>query len=228
MAMAAPMGMITVSTGTAMTPDPLHVFAQWFSPAFPVGAFAWSHGLEWAISAGDVTSAAALEHWLRDLLRFGSGRNEAILLKLAHEAPDPAPVAELARAFAFGAERLAETETQGAAFVQAVNGLHRLDLAPMPYPVAVGAAARAMGLPLAATLRHALHGFTANLVGAAMRFMPLGQAEGQGVLAALFPTIDQVAGAALEADERALGGSAIRADLASLCHETMTTRIFRS
>ena len=214
-------------TGTAMT-DPLHILAQWFSPAFPVSAYAWSHGLEWAISAGDITDAVTLQAWLEAILRHGSGRNDAILMKLAFDAPDPEPIAELARAFAFGRERLAETEAQGAAFTDAVNALYGLALPQMPYPVAIGTAARALDLPLRPTIRYALHAFTANLTGAAMRFMPMGQSDGQRVLADLFALIDTVAEEARGADEADLGGSAIRADLAALQHETLPTRIFRS
>ncbi len=220
-----------MATGALMAmpmSEHLHVLAQWFSPAFPVGAFAWSHGLEWAISAGDIRDAESLRDWLEVLLSHGSGRNEAILLSLAYRAEDPAPVAELARAFAFGAERLAESEAQGTAFVAAINALYDSDLPPMPYPVAVGAAARMRALPLEETLRYGLHAFAANLVGAAVRFVPLGQSEGQQVLAALFSVIDALAEEALGADEAALGGAAIRADLAALHHETLTTRIFRS
>lgn len=224
MGTGAPTAMITA---TVMT-DKLHILAQWFSPAFPVGAFAWSHGLEWAITVGEIHDGASLQAWLEVLLGQGSGRNEAIFLSLAYRADDPAPVAELARAYAFGAVRLAESEALGAAFVEAVNTLHGLALRPMPYPVAVGVAAHLCALPLKETLRYALHAFIANLVGVAVRFVPLGQSEGQKVLTALFALIDQVAEEALEADEAALGGSAIRADLAALQHETLTTRIFRS
>ncbi len=231
MAMAARMGTITgstVSTGTAMNTNPLHVFAQWFSPAFPVGAFAWSHGLEWAISQGEIRDKATLESWLEVLLREGAGRNDAIFLKLAYEARDPAPVAELARAFAFGGERLAETEAQGRAFVETVNALYGWDMVSMPLPVALGQAARRKHLPIDATLRYFLHAFSANLISAAVRFMPMGQGDGQAVLTALFAVMDDVAQAARRADEAALGGSAIRADLAALQHETLTTRIYRS
>ncbi len=226
-------GIITGTvTGTAMTmTDPLHVFAQWFSPAFPLGAFAWSHGLEWAIEAGEVGDGEALAAWLEDLLRHGSGRADAVLLSLALRAPGAGALAELdelACALAFGAARRAETREQGAAFVRMVNALYGWQMAPMALPVAVGAAAARLGLPGEATLRHALHAFAANLVSAAVRLVPLGQSDGQRVLAGLFPVIDHVARHALTADEDDLATSALRADLAALRQETMTTRIFRS
>ncbi len=216
-----------MTTGIPMA-DRLHLLAQWFSPAFPLGAFAWSHGLEAAIACGEIGDADSLRDWLETLLVQGSGRNDAILIKLAHEAADPAPVAELARAFAFGAERLAETEAQGRAFTATVNALYGWEMAPLPLPVALGQAGRRMEVAPEPLLRHALHAFTANLVSAAVRFMPLGQSDGQAVLAGLFAVIDRVVREALTASAGDLGGAAIRADLAALQHETMTTRIFRS
>ena len=58
----------------------------WLSPAFPVGAYAYSHGLEWAVEAGDVVDAASLEVWLVDLLAFGAPRSDAILFVAAFRA----------------------------------------------------------------------------------------------------------------------------------------------
>src|SRR5215207_9310874 len=71
----------------------------WLSPAFPVGAFAYSHGLEWAHEAGDLADAASLEDWLGSLLAFGSARNDAILFAAAYRAPgDGAPEGSVVRA----------------------------------------------------------------------------------------------------------------------------------
>ncbi len=221
MGMGAPMG-------TAMDSAALHKLTQWLSPTYPVGAFSYSHGLEWAISAGDIADAATLEAWLRDILTLGSGRNDAILLAHAYRTDSPAEIAELATALNPSAERLLETEAQGAAFAKTTRAIWPDDLPDMPYPVAVGTAARQHGLPLAETLSLYLHAFAANLVSAAVRFLPLGQTEGQAVLCALFPTIDTIATEALTATLDDLGGCAFRADMASMHHETLKTRIFRS
>jgi urease accessory protein len=214
--------------GTAMDSAALHTLTQWLSPAYPVGAFSYSHGLEWAISAGEITDAATLEGWLRDILTCGSGRNDAILLAHAYRTDSPAEIAELAMAFNPGAERLLETQSQGAAFAKTTRAIWPDDLPDMPYPVAVGAAARLHGLPLAETIALYLHAFIANLVSAAIRFVPLGQTEGQAVLSALFPAIDAITTEARTATLDELGGCAFRADMASMFHETMTTRIFRT
>ena len=60
--------------------------AVWLSPAFPVGAFAYSHGLEWAAERAWVRDRATLEAWLRDLLEHGAPHNDLILLAASARA----------------------------------------------------------------------------------------------------------------------------------------------
>ncbi len=217
--------------GIVMT-DPLLTLAQWLSPAFPVGSFAYSHGLEQAIAAGEVADAGALRNWLQGVLCHDTGRNDAILLVQAHAvADDPgalAGLAELAEALAPSAERHAETIAQGRAFAETVEAVWALGLAAMPYPVAVGAAAGRMGLPARDAASLYLHAFATGLTQAAVRFMPMGQTEGQQVLLALHPVIASVAAEALVAGPDDVGGAAWLADIAAMRHETMPVRIFRT
>ena len=203
----------------------------WLSPGFPVGAFAYSHGLERAVADGDVRCRETLTGWLDAILRFGAGRSDAIILAAAWRDPEDAAPAELARTLQPSAERRRETEAQGAAFAE-IAGAARpaagLDGAPVPYPVAVGRVARAHGVPLAETLPLFLQAFAANLVSAAVRLVPLGQTDGQRALAALGPACLAVAEEAAAATLDDVGGAAIRVDLASLGHETQAVRLFRS
>ncbi|WP_096786217.1 urease accessory protein UreF [Rhodobacter sp. CZR27] len=201
---------------------------QWLSPAFPTGAFAYSHGLEWAISEGEVRNADTARGWIADVLRFGAGRTDAILLAHALKGHDLDALTDLARALAPSAERLRETEDQGAAFAAATAALTGQPLPARPLPVAVGQAAASLGLPVAQVVALALHAFAANLVSVAVRFVPLGQTEGQAILAALHPLIEDLAATAAEAPLEAIGSAAFRADLAAMRHETMDVRIFRT
>jgi len=123
---------------------------------------------------------------------------------------------------------LRETEDQGAAFAATAGALLGVDLPPRPLPVALGQAARGLGLPPAQVLALYLHGFAANLVSAAVRFVPLGQTEGQQVLAALHPLISKIADGAAAAPLDSIGSAAFRADMAAMLHETMDVRIFRT
>jgi urease accessory protein len=201
---------------------------QWLSPAFPTGGFAYSHGLEAVIADQDVTDAPALRRWLSEVLEFGAGRQDAILLVQALRCNDPVPLDQLARALQPSAERLSETLEQGTAFARTVAGLTGLDLPPACLPVAVGMAARPLGLPEAQVVALYLHAFASNLTSVAMRFMPLGQAAGQGVLASLHPLIDAMAAESVGWTLDDLGASALGADMAAMTHETMDVRIFRT
>ena len=212
-----------------MTDGALLRLTQWLSPAFPVGSYAYSHGLEWAISAGDVTTAAQLQRWIGTVLTEGAGRTDAILLAQAlRPETDLADLAALAQALAASRERLVETLDQGRALGQTIAALTGQPQPEMPYPVALGAAARGLGLPAEPVVSLYLHAFASALVQAAVRFVPLGQTEGQAVLAALHPVILQIAAEAVQADIGQIGSGAFRSDLAAMRHETMDVRIFRT
>jgi urease accessory protein len=218
----------------------LTLLQLWLSPAFPVGSFAFSHGLEWAHEAGDIRDLASLEAWLADLLAHGAPRNDAILLAAAWRAADGRDAAalretnQLAIALAGSRERHLETTAQGNAFRAAVSaawpahgGMAEI-VGDVAYPIAVAVAAAAHGLPLRAMLEAYLAGTTANLVSAAVRLGAVGQTDGQRVLAALLPRIVRLAEEAQGATLADLGGAALRSDIASLRHETQYTRLFRS
>lgn len=207
----------------------------WLSPAFPTGGFAYSHALEWAVEAGDVTSEATLLPWLEDVLRHGAGHSDSILLRHAYRADDVdglASVAAIAEASANSRERRAETLGQGDAFgiaarVWGAPLLEALGRA-VAYPVAVGVLARAQGVPEDAAALGQLHAFSANLVGAAVRLVPLGQTAGLRALAALEPTLHRVASATRSLDLEDIGGACFRSDIAAMRHETQYTRLFRT
>ena len=210
----------------------------WLSPAFPTGGFAYSHGLEWAVEAGDIRTEADLSAWLHDVLHHGAGRTDAILVRHAHRADDLATlsaVAELAAAAQPCRERQAETLGQGGAFAlaAAVWGAPLLaSLAavgsPIAYPVAVGALARAHGVAEDPATLALLHAFAANLVSAAVRLVPFGQTAGLRVLSGLEPAITAVAAETRAATLDDLGGACFRSDIAAMRHETQYTRLFRS
>ncbi len=218
------------------------VFAElpllvWLSPAFPVGAFAYSHGLEYAVEAGLVADAASLTSWIGDLLAHGSIRQDAILLVAAWAGAADSAVLdeanELALALCAGRERRLETEAMGTAFVGTLRAtwpgsVPEALVGAVAYPVAVGAASGTAKLGLAATLEAFAMAFVASLVSAAVRLGSIGQTDGQRVTAGLIPAVRDLARLAAGASLDDLGGCAFRSDLASLQHETQYSRLFRS
>lgn len=218
-----------MSDAPPMPDAALLTLAQWLSPAFPLGAFAYSHGLEWAISAGDVTDAGTLHDWIAAILTDGAGRADAILLAHALEArDDPGTLDALGRALAPSRERLAETLEQGAALARTTNALTGAGHPPRVLPVALGVAARGLGAGTEQVLALYLQSFAANLVQVGVRFIPVGQTEGQVVLARLRPVILSVASEASATPLDRIGAGALRADLAALHHETMDVRIYKT
>lgn len=207
---------------------------SWLSPAFPVGAFAYSHGIERAIHDGLIHDRATLADWLCDLLTAGSGWNDAVLFaegwRDASAGGDGAAAAELAGAMAATRERHMETTLQGAAFAEAVAAWddHAIEGRLAPYPVEVGITAARHHIALEPALNAYLHAFASNLIQAAVRLVPLGQRDGVAVLAALEDAILTTAGRAARSTLDDLGSAAFRSDIMSMKHETQYSRVFRS
>lgn len=217
------------ATGTAITTRmtelaALQKLSAWLSPAWPVGAFAYSHGLEQAIADGAVHDAPSARDWIADVLEQGAGRNDAILLAHAWRGED---VAELALALSGGAERRRETAEQGAGFARVASAVEA-PLPAAPYPVALGHAAARAGVPLVPVLVLFLQAFAANLLAAAVKSVPIGPTQGQVLLADLMPRIRAVAAEAESAPLDDLGGAAILGDIAAIRHETLEPRIYRT
>ncbi|WP_298908075.1 urease accessory UreF family protein [uncultured Aliiroseovarius sp.] len=204
---------------------------QWLSPAYPVGAFAYSHGLEAAADQGWVTDASSLESWLEDVIWHGAGRSDALLLAAAWQAESTQDIAQIdatARAFAASKERLLETTQQGASFALVTSDIWGGELSGLTYPVALGVAASCHGLPLTLTQTMYLQAFLSNLVAAGQRLLPVGQTAGQAMLRRLSSTLPDLAQETAHGDLDQLGATAFLSDIASMKHETQYSRIFRS
>ncbi|NDU99804.1 urease accessory protein UreF [Pseudoroseicyclus tamaricis] len=211
-----------------MQAEALLTLSRWLSPGYPTGGFNFSAGLESAVAAG--LDKAGLEAWLSGLLCHGAPRTDALFLHLAHAAPPEAlpSLAERAAAMALGAERLAETLQQGAAFAATTRASAGLDLPDMPYPLAVGRAARLAGLPAVPACALFLQAQMSNMVQAALRLMPLGQTAGAGIMERLAPLCARLAEETAGQGLADLGTAAFAADVASLRHEVLAPRMFRS
>ena len=194
----------TDGTKYALNPGALYRLMTWLSPAFPIGAFSYSSGIEWAVEAGDITDAATLREWLDVMIAEGGGFCDAVFFAHAYRATARRDhealraVAALAIALAPSKERHLETTAQGQAF---------LDMTRAAWPCArsIGsqcsarAASRFLSrlrlhapgtaIPLEAAMHAYVHALAANLISSGVRLIPLGQSDGQRVLAALEPVV---------------------------------------
>ena len=204
---------------------------QWLSPAYPVGGFAYSHGLESAIDAGTVASVQDAKAWIWDVLEHGSGWNDALFLFAAYNAQDVDALGDIdsmARAFCASSERVMETDLLGQSFGQVTGDVWAIELTQLSYPVAVGRAAHLQGLPILLTAKMFLQAFASNLVACATRLVPLGQTDAQRLIRDLTPLCEQITQDAWLADLDHLSSTAFLADIASMTHETQYSRIFRT
>jgi urease accessory protein len=208
----------------------------WLSPAFPIGGFAYSGGLESAVIERHVHDAVSLNAWLGLLFDHGGLRNDAILFVEAHrrqsEGGDLNELVDLAAALAGSAERHAEITRLGEAFVTAASGwphpvLERLS-GPVAYGVAVGAIAAAHGVAAEDGLAAFLHAQLSQLVSVAIRLGVIGQSHGVASIAAfeerILSAVPALAGFGLDD----LGSAAIAAETLSMRHEMQYSRLFQS
>ncbi len=237
---------MTMPIESSLSDARLQRLMTWLSPAFPVGAFSYSHGLEAAVEAALVTDREKLLSWIETIVRFGVGRIDAALFQAAYEAAIDEDTDALAWVLERGdvmrptRELGLETSSQGAAFTSAAarhwQSPQLDDLAALAdredreiaYPVAVGVATADQGIPLSPALEAYLHAFAANIVSAGVRAVPLGQSDGLHILAALEPIIVEAAASALTRSIDDMGSAAVMVDWASSVHETQYSRLFRS
>jgi urease accessory protein len=214
----------------------------WASPAFPTGAFSYSHGLEFAVEEGLVTNAAQLQDWVGWIVRHGALYADAVLLAHAHRAAEAGDnarldeVAEIAAAMRGTAETALESLQQGASFFDTAQAVwaskrmasfaKRTGTRPA-LPVAV-ALACADTIPLPEALAAYLHAGAANLVSAGVRLIPLGQTDGQRSIAALEGAVTETVARAMATALDDLATAAPMVDWTSMRHETQYTRLFRS
>lgn len=242
--MTAKLTAVTIAMTMAMTMTDLTwllPLSAWLSPAYPVGGFSYSHGLEDAVDAGRVADWQGLADYVATALEAGGGWTDMVLLAGSWRAvgDDDAldAVVALAAAMRGTAETAMESANQGAAFVLATSAAWPgtpLDAVAarhdgrVAYAVAVGIAAAGKSVPLHAALTGYGQAFAANLISAGVRLIPLGQTDGLRALARLAPVITSCAERAAGTPLDQLGTSAPGIDFCSIRHETQYTRLFRS
>ena len=223
--------------------DPLYRLLTWLSPAYPIGAFSYSHGVETAVEEGFIKDRTSLVAWLESMLLRGTGAVDGALFAAAWQAaaaedwPVFDAIAERAAAWRGTMEMALESRQQGGSFLSItrtawphadLEAAHERLGGEIALPVAVALAAAAHGIALEAALEGYLHAFTANLISAALRSVPLGQSDGQIALASLEPVVRKAVEAAVNADLDEVGTATPLLDWCSMRHETQYTRLFRS
>jgi len=219
---------------------------SWLSPAFPTGAYAYSHGLEWAVEVGEVRDRSSLVDWLEADLCHGSGRNEGIFFGEAwrcafeDDRSRLLDVAERAAVVRGTSELALESSQQGSACLATIrrvwpdSTLDWLSEAlserrlPAALAVVLGVRSAREGIPVRLALAAFLQSYLASQVNAGVRLVPLGQTDGQLAIAELERAVLRMSAEAENTTLEDLGSAAIMVDLSSMAHEAQYTRLFRS
>ena len=201
---------------------------QWMSPAFPIGAFTYSHGLEWAINKDHVSNGEKLQKWITDLLEYGSLRTDAIFISLILRGHDAKKMNELSIALCPAGERLLETKLQGSAFAKVIEDVWQQDIGDLSLPIAVALAAKKQSIKQNLILPAYVHAFCSNLISAAIRLIPIGQTEGQRIMLELYPTISDLVKTASESEIDDLNSACFFSDVSAMEHEYLQPRIFKT
>jgi urease accessory protein len=242
MVMARRKAIVMDENGSSNNQALFHLMS-WMSPSYPVGAYTYSHGIEYAVESGLVSNREDICNWITDILNYGSGRSDCILLAAAYRAvrnnviDELQDIIELGLAYCSTRELELETTQQGRAFIRVTSDVAPSETLKMLtehrpgsiiYPISVAVVAAEKEIPLAETLTAYLHGFISNLVSASVRLIPLGQTDGQRVIAALAPAVQVLVDNTLTTTVDDLGSAALMVDWCSSQHETQYTRLFRS
>jgi len=221
----------------------LYQLLAWNSPAYPTGAFSYSHGLEWAVEDGAVKNVGQLVDFVEAVLTRGGGWVDAVLFAhtwraaaISDQAVDE--ISELGAAFRGTAETALESLQQGSAFLQitrqawphpAIEEFARRHAGrAVAHSVITGLTCAVHAIALQPALSAYVQAVAANLVSAGVRLIPLGQTHGQLAVARLLPVIATVTEHASRAELQDLGTAAPGLERCSALHETQYTRLFRS
>lgn len=227
-----------------MPPDlALARLLQLSSPTLPVGAYSYSQGLEAAVESCVVHDAISAEHWIGDALRFGIARLEAPVWCRLHEAWVRSDLDKVRywnsyfRVTRETAELRAETLQMGYSLVRLLSELDEFDLSAIDrllaigeitFPAAFTFAVAQWDVPARSALLAYMWSWLENQVMAAVKAIPLGQTDGQRLLAHLGAQLPSLSEMALAADDGALCNFAPGLAIASSRHENQYSRLFRS
>jgi urease accessory protein len=236
--------MVTMDTGiitTMIIADPgLIRLLQLTSPSLPTGGFTYSQGIEWAVETGWIRTAADLEAWVADQLTQVLARVDLPILARLYEAAGERDAALLETwidrliAARETAELRLEESNRGRALTDLLVAWELPGAAPWrahlvrSQAAGLAFAAVAWEIPSAQLAQGYAWAWTEGLVLAGIKCVPLGQTQGQQLLARLAGRIPTAVELALSLEDAAIGASCPALAIASSRHETQYTRLFRS
>ncbi|MDB4972411.1 MAG: urease accessory protein UreF [Myxococcaceae bacterium] len=208
------------------------------SPALPIGAYAYSRGLEYAVDAGFIHDVSSAASWISGVLQNQIATLDAPVLARLHDAYAAGAALDVERwnrllcAARESAEAQLEDRQLGLSLGKVLReaGVERALGVPAgaSYAQWFALACVHFGASRADAVLAYMFAFAEGQVTAASKLVPLGQSAAQRVLTVLMSAIEPLAASALTLEDDALGAYTPGLALASMLHETQYTRLFRS
>ena len=206
--------------------ESLQILQNWFSPLFPVGSFSYSHGLEAMINDNLIKSKEDILEYLKCILKYGSGKNDIILIKYAYQGEE---VNDLALSLCPTKERKIESIEMGNAFRKVLEDSWNYKIQEnTAYPVSVGKAAKYFKIPLKLTIISYLQSFASNLINVCIKHIPIGQKVGQDCIIQMYDLIREIENESKNLELEDLGGVCFNSDIYSIKHENLKTRLYKT
>ena len=206
--------------------ESLQILQTWFSPLFPVGSFSYSHGLEAMIDDNLIKSKEDILEYLKCILKYGSGKNDIILIKYAYQGEE---INDLALSLCPTKERKIESIEMGNAFRKVLEDSWNYKIQEnTAYPVSVGKAAKYFKIPLNLTIISYLQSFASNLINVCIKHIPIGQKVGQDCIIQMYDLIREIENESKNLELEDLGGVCFNSDIYSIKHENLKTRIYKT
>ena len=206
--------------------ESLQILQTWFSPLFPVGSFSYSHGLEAMINDNLIKSKEDILEYLKCILKYGSGKNDIILIKYAYQGEE---INDLALSLCPTKERKIESIEMGNAFRKVLEDSWNYKIQEnTAYPVSVGKAAKYFKIPLNLTIISYLQSFASNLINVCIKHIPIGQKVGQDCIIQMYDLIREIENESKNLELEDLGGVCFNSDIYSIKHENLKTRIYKT
>ena len=206
--------------------ESLQILQTWFSPSFPIGSFSYSHGLEAMINDNLIKSKEDILEYLKCILKYGSGKNDIILIKYAYQGEE---INDLALSLCPTKERKIESIEMGNAFRKVLEDSWNYKIQEnTAYPVSVGKAAKYFKIPLNLTIISYLQSFAFNLINVCIKHIPIGQKVGQDCIIQTYDLIRELEKDSENLNLEDLGGICFNSDIYSIKHENLKTRVYKT
>ena len=198
----------------------------WFSSSFPIGSFAYSHGLEAMIDNKYIKDEKDILKCIDVLTNHGTLKNDFIYIKETYEGYE---LNDIVLANAASKERYFETISLGKSFSKILKETWSFDLEPnLSYPICIGKAGLHFKIPFDKLITFYFQSFISNLINICVKHIPLGQKIGQDCLLKSTSIAENFFKNSKKLNLKDLGGITFNLDLHSIHHEKLTSRIYIS